>query len=183
MPRPHPGPAPSLIKRWSPVLLALAIVQVALIGCSSGDGQSSSQAGTGSAENPGELTIYSGRADSLVGSIIDRFEDLTGISVRVRFAGRAELASAILEEGDRSRADLFYSQDAGALAALSEGGALSQMPDDLVEQVPAEFVDAEGRWVATSGRARVLIVSIEHVDDPPESVFDLVEEEWRGRVG
>ena len=134
-------------------------------------------------EDPGELTIYSGRGESLVGPIIERFEDLTGINVRVRYAGTAELAVAILEEGDRSPADIYYAQDAGALAALAENGALTQLPDDIVNSVEAEFADASGRWVATSGRARVLIISPDRVPNPPTSVFDLVDPEWRGRVG
>ena len=134
-------------------------------------------------EDPGDLTIYSGRGESLVGPIIERFEELTGIDVRVRYAGTAELAVAILEEGDRSPADIYYAQDAGALAALAENGVLTQLPDDIVGSVAAEFADASGRWVATSGRARVLIISPDRVPNPPSSVFDLVNPEWRGRVG
>ena len=133
--------------------------------------------------DPGELTVYSGRGESLVGPIIERFEELTGITVRVRYAGTAELAAAILEEGGRSPADVYYAQDAGALAALAENGALTQLPDDIIDRVSEQFADASGRWVATSGRARVLVYSPERVPNPPDSVFDLVNEEWRGRVG
>lgn len=133
--------------------------------------------------NPGDLTLYSGRGESLVGPIIEQFEMATGIRVRVRYAGTAELAAAILEEGGRSPADVYYAQDAGALAALAESGALTQLPADIVSSVTEQFADASGRWVATSGRARVLIYSPERVPNPPDSVFDLVNEEWRGRVG
>lgn len=134
-------------------------------------------------EDAGQLTIYSGRGESLVGPLIERFEELTGISVRIRYAGTAELAVAILEEGDRSPADVYYAQDAGALAALAENGALTPLPDDLLASVPDGFTDASGHWVATSGRARVLVISPDRVPNPPNSVFDLVEPEWRGRVG
>ena len=134
-------------------------------------------------EDPGEITIYSGRGESLVGALIEQFEADTGIRVRVRYAGTAELAAAILEEGDRSPADVYYAQDAGALAALAESGALQQLPADLRDRVPAELRDGAGLWVGTSGRARVLVISPERVPNPPDSVFDLVDEEWRGRVG
>jgi len=135
------------------------------------------------AEDAGQLTIYSGRGESLVGPLIERFEEVSGITVRVRYAGTAELAAAILEEGGRSPADVFYAQDAGALAALAEADALTRLPDGVIELVGAEFADVDGHWVATSGRARVLVYSPERVPDPPDSVFDLVDEEWRGRVG
>lgn len=169
-------------------LAVVASFSFALVACSSGgsdrnaravQSQSSSSTSSGSSE----LTIYSGRSESLVGPLIERFEEVSGIAVRIRYAGTAELASAILEEGERSRADIFYSQDAGALAALAEGDALMPLPNDIVAGVSEDLSDASGRWVATSGRARVLVVSTERVPDPPDSVFDLVEEEWHGRVG
>lgn len=164
-----------------PVCLAMiAWLALTLAACGSGD---PAQEGEAQPSSSGELTIYSGRGESLVGPLIERFEQVSGIDVRIRYAGTAELASAILEEGDRSRVDVFYSQDAGALAALAEGEALRRLPDEIVASVPGELADADGHWVATSGRARVLIVSTERVPDPPESVFDLVHEEWRGRVG
>ena len=171
---------------WLTLIAALAI---AFAACSS-DGMPPNEAAnqstqTSSPADPSgnELTIYSGRSESLVGPLIERFEQVTGIEVRIRYAGTAELASAILEEGDRSPADVFYSQDAGALAAVAEGGELAQLPDDIVARVPQAFADADGRWVATSGRARVLVISTERVPNPPNSIFDLVNEEWRGRVG
>lgn len=162
-------------------LALIACLLISVVGC--GSSESGQEGGEPQASNGGELTIYSGRGESLVGPLIERFEAVSGIRVRVRYAGTPELASAILEEGDRSRADVFYSQDAGALAALAEGGALRRLPDDIIANVPEELADSSRRWVATSGRARVLIVSTERAPNPPGSVFDLVDEEWRGRVG
>lgn len=134
-------------------------------------------------DDPGEITIYSGRGESLVGALIERFETETGIQVRIRYAGTAALAVAILEEGSRSPADVYYAQDAGALGALADAGALAALPGAVLDRVDARFRDAEGRWVGTSGRARVLVISPERVPNPPGSIFELTEPEWRGRVG
>ena len=143
----------------------------------------SSAAGEPADEDPGEITIYSGRGESLVGALLERFEAETGIRVKVRYADTAQLAVAILEEGNRSPADVYYAQDAGALGALAGAGALAALPGSVLDRVDAKFRDAEGRWVGTSGRARVLVVSPERVPNPPSSIFDLTEPEWRGRVG
>ena len=69
-----------------------------------------------------ELVIYSGRSKSLVEPIIKRFEQETGAKVKVRYADTAQLAVALLEEGEKSPADLFWAQDAGALGAASKQG-------------------------------------------------------------
>ena len=134
-------------------------------------------------DDPGEITIYSGRGESLVGALIERFEAETGIQVNIRYAGTAQMAVAILEEGDRSPADVFYAQDAGALGALADADALAALPSDLLNRVDAKFRDSDGKWIGTSGRARVLVISPERVPNPPASIFDLTEPEWRGRVG
>ena len=134
-------------------------------------------------DEPGEITIYSGRGESLVGALLERFEAETGIRVRIRYAGTAELAVAILEEGGRSPADVYYAQDAGALGALADAGALAVLPSAVLDRVDPKFRDSDGRWVGTSGRARVLVISPERVPNPPASIFELTEPEWRGRVG
>lgn len=144
----------------------------------------SSVASVVSPDDPGDLVIYSGRGESLVGEIIERFEEQTGIDVKVRYGGTSELALTIGEEGSRSPADLFYGQDAGALSFLAEQGLAAQLPPDILASVAnVNFKDDDGFWIATSGRARVMIISPERVPNPPDSVFDLVDPEWEGRIG
>ena len=56
------------------------------------------------ADDPGELIIYSGRSESLVGPIIRQFADTTGIDVQVKYGKTGALAATLLEEGDKSPA-------------------------------------------------------------------------------
>jgi iron(III) transport system substrate-binding protein len=130
-----------------------------------------------------ELTLYSGRGETLVAPIIEAFERESGITVNVRYAGTAELAILLQEEGDATPADLFWGQDPGALAAVVD--QLAQLPEDMLGKVPEAYRDREGRWIATSGRQRVLVVSTENVseDELPASILDLTDERYRGRVG
>ena len=131
------------------------------------------------------LTIYSGRSKSLVEPIIKQFEKETGIEVKVNYGGTTQLAAALLTEGDKSPAALFWAQDAGALGAVSKKAMFKKLPETILTQVPSDFRDANGFWVATSGRARVLAYSPERVkmEELPESVFDLTQPMWKGRVG
>ena len=131
------------------------------------------------------LTVYSGRSKSLVEPIIKQFEKETGIEVKVNYGGTTQLAAALLTEGDKSPAALFWAQDAGALGAVSKKAMFKKLPETILTQVPSDFRDADGFWVATSGRARVLAYSPERVkmEELPESVFDLTQPMWKGRVG
>ena len=132
-----------------------------------------------------ELTLYSGRSKSLVEPIIEQFETETQIKVKVRYGGTAELAVALLEEGANSPADLFWAQDAGALGAIAKRGLFQQLPDGVISEIPEKFRDSEGLWVATSGRARVIAYSSDQIkpEDVPDSIFDLTDSTWEGRVG
>lgn len=128
------------------------------------------------------LTLYAGRGESLVAPIIAAFTDATGIEVNVRYAGTAELAVLLQEEGDATPADLFWGQDPGALGAVVD--RLAPLPEGTLELVPAALRDDEGRWIATSGRQRVMVYSTERVaeDELPASITELTDERWRGRV-
>jgi iron(III) transport system substrate-binding protein len=132
-----------------------------------------------------DLTLYSGRGESMVEPIIAQFEKESGISVAVRYGDTAQLAVLLQEEGRRSPADLYWGQDAGAMGALSKAGLLAELPADIYEGLPGIYTSETGNWVAASGRARVVAYSPERVgeDELPESVFDLTEERYEGRVG
>lgn len=132
-----------------------------------------------------DLTLYSGRGESMVEPIISQFEQSTGINVNVRYGDTAQLAVLLQEEGRRSPADLYWGQDAGAMGALSKAGLLAELPEDIYEGLPTIYTSESGNWVAASGRARLFIYSPERVSEEefPESVFDLVDERYEGRVG
>ncbi|MEA2593797.1 MAG: iron(III) transport system substrate-binding protein [Thermomicrobiales bacterium] len=133
----------------------------------------------------GTVTIYSGRNEGLIGDLIAEFERETGIDAEVRYGDTAELAAQILEEGDNSPADVFFSQDAGALGALAKENRLTKLPDELLDRVEARFRSDDGLWVGTSGRARVLVYSTEQVQegDLPASVLNLVDSTWKSKIG
>ena len=141
--------------------------------------------GTVSATDTRELVVYSGRSKGLVHPIIKQFEKETGITVKVRYGNTAQLAVALLEEGEKSPADLFWAQDAGALGAVSKQGLFQTLPESILSKVPDKFRNAEGMWTATSGRARVLAYAPERVkaEELPNSIFDLTDQKWKGRVG
>lgn len=141
-------------------------------------------AACGSDEN-GPITVYSGREEELVAPLFEQYEEETGNEVDVRYGDSAELAATILEEGDNTPADIFFSQDAGALGALEQEGRFSELDEEIVAAVDARYRSADGYWVGTSGRARVIAYDSRELSagDLPDSVLDLTESRWEGRVG
>jgi iron(III) transport system substrate-binding protein len=133
----------------------------------------------------GPITVYSGRNEELVGQVFDDFTAATGIDVEVRYGDTAELAATILEEGDGSPADLYFAQDAGALGALEEAGRFTTLPDEVVEVVDPAFRAPSAAWTGVTGRVRVLAYNTDTLseDELPDSVLDLTDPSWSGRLG
>jgi len=149
--------------------LALTLLPILLLsGCSAEDNA---------------LLVYSGRSEALLGPLVEKFEQESGLDVEVRYAGSAELAAQLLEEGENSPADVFLAQDAGALGAAAKAGLLTGIPDEIYSLVPSGYSAADQSWVGVSGRARVLVYDPGKVSELPVSIFDLEDASWQGRIG
>ena len=142
-------------------------------------------ADTASAMEATELTVYSGRNENLVGPLLERYQEVSGVTVNVRYGGTAELAATIMEEGQNSPADVFFGQDAGALGALSLAGRFTQLPAEILDRVDPRFQSGRGDWVGASGRARVFVYNTEMVsmDELPNDIWELTEPQWKGKIG
>ena len=138
---------------------------------------------TQTASAAGEITLYSGRGETLVNPIIDVFEAETGITVNVRYGGTAELAVLIQEEGEASPADVYWAQDGGALGQLALDDMFAVLPGDIYDDLPDIYTSETGTWVATSGRARVLAYSPDRADEFPDTIFDLEDAHYGDRFG
>lgn len=150
-------------------VLVLLLVALALSACSSGDD---------------ELVVYSGRGQNLIGPLLEDFAAETGTPIAVRYGDSSDLALLLAEEGEATDADVFLSQNPGAVAFVGDQGLLAALPDDVLELVDPRFRSSNDRWVGLSGRQRVLVYNQDLVEasELPGSVFDLTGERYRGRV-
>lgn len=170
------------MRKWIGGMVPLLVVALAAGGC--GDGDASDDDGAaGGDSGEAAITLYTGRNTELVGPLIDQFTEDTGIEVEVREGGSAELAAQLLTEEDASPADVFLSQDAGALGAISKAGLFEELPPEILEEVPEAYRAADGTWVGTSGRARVFVFNPELVETPPTTIDELLAPEYEGRIG
>ena len=146
--------------------LALGLGAVTALACSDGDER---------------VTVYTGRSQNLIGPLLERFTEETGVEVNVRYGASTDLALLLQEEGDRTPADIFISQSPGPIGFLAEKGLLATLDDDVLALAPSS---PSGYWVALTGRQRVLVYNTEMFDpgELPSSIHDLTEEPWLGRV-
>jgi len=157
------------IRFWG--IVALFLTAVFLSACGGSDGDA------------GSLTVYSGRSETLVGPLIDRFKEDTGIDASVKYAGTPQLAATLLEEGDNTPADVFFAQDPGGLGAVA--GMLSPLEEDVLTKVPQWAVSSDGVWVGVSGRARTVVYNTDALtpDDLPDDLEGFTDPKWKGRLG
>ena len=170
-PAAQPAPAPVEVTRVVEVTREVPVEVTRAAPESSGDG------------DPGKLVIYSGRSESLVDPIIQQFKGATGIDVQVKYAGTSALAATLLEEGGNSPADVFYAQDPGGLAAVSE--MMVALPEDVIAMTPDWARSDDGTWVGITGRARVVVYGTEALTeaDLPDDLWGFTEPRWKGRIG
>lgn len=164
------------------VLVPLLVVGLLASACGA---EGNAPAADPAPEEPLSLTVYSGRNEEFVGPLFERFERDTGIELEVRYGDSAELAATILEEGQNTPADVFLSQDAGALGVVANEDLFLTLDPSILDRVNQRFRSEEGLWVGVSGRARVIAYNTENVarEDLPDTVFALTDEAYRGRVG
>jgi iron(III) transport system substrate-binding protein len=130
------------------------------------------------------LTIYSGRGEKLIAPLLEKAKKDLGMNIQVRYGDTAELAIALVEEGNNSRADIFFAQDAGALGTLERQKRTQQISSALLNKVDSRFRSPQGHWLGISGRARVVNYNTNLVkkDQLPKSIWDLTKANWRGKV-
>ena len=152
-------------------LLAALLAAAFLAACGGSDGAA------------GSLTVYSGRSETLVGPLIQRFQEETGIDVSVKYAGTPQLAATLLEEGGNTPADVFFAQDPGGLSAVAD--LMKPLTDDVLAMVPEWASSPDGVWVGVSGRARTVVYNTEELTpvDLPANLTGFADPKWKGRIG
>jgi len=160
--------------RWSRIAALVSTVGVvlAMTSCSS------------SSESD-ELLIYNAQHESLTKEWIDAFTKETGIKVTYRQGGDTELGNQLVAEGNASPADVFLTENSPAMAAVEKAGLFATLDQATLDQVPAQYRPATGKWTGVAARSTVFVYNTSKLqpDQLPQSLLDLQKPEWKGRWG
>ena len=130
-----------------------------------------------------ELVVYSGRSDKFIKPVIQAFSKQTGIKVTIHSGSSTALLNKLKLEGEKTRADLYISNDAGNLQTGSEWQLFTPLAASMVEVIPANYRAKDNTWVGLSARARVLVVNKNDASaDFVKSVFDLADPRLKGKL-
>lgn len=164
-------------------LVVAAAAPLVAAGIACGDDDTEDSSGGAASGGGGQITLYSGRAESLVAPLIAQFERDTGIKVNTRYAGSAELAATISEEGNNTPADVFWSQDPGPLGVLAP--RFATLPGAIAEKVEPGLRSSDNKWVGLSGRIRVAVYNPDNVQPSqlPNTLQGFTAATWKDRIG
>lgn len=164
------------------------VLSASLLVVSACSGPTSSGSGeTGEPEpqaSAGQVNVYSARHYDSDDLLYAAFEAETGIDVRVREAGSAQLLETMKAEGANSPADVILAADAGTLWRFKDAGLTQPIGSDAVEAaIPARLRDVDGHWTGLAKRYRVIAYDPERFEAADvQSIEALADPKFEGEV-
>lgn len=157
-----------------PLLIVLAIAALLAAGCSA----------QASASPEETITLYNAQHQQTTDALIAAFTAQTGIKVNVRSDDEDVLTAQIEQEGAKSPADVFYTENSPWLEQLDQKHLLAKIDPATLRQVPAADSGASGDWVGVSARVSALIYNTTDLTPSqlPKSVMDLADPQWKGKL-
>ena len=147
---------------------------------------SATACGAGGGDAPANgLVLYNGQHEQTTQALVHAFEQQTGINVTIRNGDEATLAAQITQEGSRSPADVFYTENSQPLMKLAGEHLLAPTAKATLAAVPAKYSSPAGNWVGVSARVSALVYNTSGLKPAqlPSSVMDLAKPEWAGKLG
>lgn len=164
------------------ILMIIAILALGLmVGCGGNDnepaGDSGSNGEVSESTSTGELVVYSARNERFVQELLDKFTEDTGIEVRALHGANP---LQVVEEANNVQADIFISNDLGALGYLHQQGLLEGSNPTGIDSIPEMFRADDNSYFAISARARGFIYNKDMIseDEMPKSMEDLFDPKW-----
>jgi iron(III) transport system substrate-binding protein len=136
-----------------------------------------------------EVVVYTAQDEEFAKPIFDEFASRNGITVRPKFDAESTktvgLVTDLIQEANRPRADVFWNNEILNTLRLEKRGLLESFSPEVARNFPPMYRAANGDWHGFAARARILIVNTDLIKpgERPQSIEDLANPKWRGRIG
>ena len=157
-------------KRLAVALAATLVAVPSLAACGGNDGPS--------------ITVYNAQHEQLLDEIIPAFEKQTGINVKLRNGDDLQLANQLVQEGDKSPADVFLTENSPAMSLVDQAGLFAKIDAKTQALIPAAYRPADNDWIGFLARSTVAVYNTDKVKDAdlPASILDFAKPEWKGKI-
>ena len=155
---------------------ALSSSVLALAACGGADGPTN---------DPDALQIYSSQHDSLTKAWAEGFTKKTGIKTQVRAGKDSSMGHQIVQEGEKSPADVFLTENSPAMTLVESSALLAPIDATTLALVPKNRRPSSGDWTSVAARSTVLVYNPDKISakDLPASLMDLSKPEYKDRWG
>lgn len=129
--------------------------------------------------NSSSLVVYCAHDAVYAEEILRKFEQETGIRVKVRFDTEATkslgLVQQIIQEGTNSVCDVFWNNELLGTKELQDRGLLEPYLGLAWKRLPEQFKDADGHWIGFGARLRVYIVNPQKMPATDEAIAEALQ--------
>ena len=139
-------------------------------------------------DDPGKserfITVYNAQHEELLDELAPKFTKATGIDVKLRHGKDFELGNQLVEEGDRTPADVFLTENSPAMSLVESKGLFAPVDQTTLDRIPEQYRPASGEWTGFVARSTVLVYDKDAVQQAelPDSILDLAKPEWKDRT-
>jgi iron(III) transport system substrate-binding protein len=174
--RTSPYPA----RRLGVIAVGVLLACGAATACSS-SGRSPSPSASGALAGQ-TITLYNAQHPETTDAMIAAFTKQTGIKVRTVNDDEDVLTAQIEEEGSRSPADVFYTENANWLAQLDAKGLLTKVDSATLANIPTADSATNHDWVGVSARVSAIVYNPAKIsaEQLPKSILDMAEPQYKG---
>ncbi|MEP6888741.1 MAG: extracellular solute-binding protein [Nitrospirales bacterium] len=130
------------------------------------------------------LVVYSGRAERLIKPVLDAFQAKSGVHIDLLSSGSTELVNRLQAEGPRTAADVFITNEVGALERARELKLLAPLDAAMIDgKIPSAFRASDNTWVGLSGRIWIVVYNTALIKPADiQSILDLADPRWKGKL-
>jgi iron(III) transport system substrate-binding protein len=130
--------------------------------------------------DPDKLTIYSAQHENLTQAWAEKFKEDSGIDVQIRYGNDSSMGNQIVQEGAKSPADVFLTENSPAMTTVQDAGLLA-----TVAQVGPDYAPSSKQWIGIAARSTVLVYNPSKITEAelPKSIMDLQDPKWSGKWG
>lgn len=137
-----------------------------------------------SPDKTNEIVVYSSRQAHLIQPLFREFTKQTGIKVSYLTAAAGALIERIKLEGDKTKADILMTVDAGNLWYAKQAQLFQAINSDFIDSaIPKYLKDEDNHWFGLSMRARTIVYHTKRVQEGQLSSYkDLAHKKWHSRL-